>query len=448
MQSVAIIGAGPAALYSAEKLLKAGRKVTIFNRDIKAGGLAEFGIYPNKYKMKSGLRKVFTKILSHPNLTYFGNVTVGAGGAVSLDEIRGLGFDAVIVAVGAQGTKTLGLPGEDSAGVFHAKDLVYHYNALPPFSERAFDIGQRVCVVGIGNVSLDIVHWLVCEKKVESVTIVARRGPGERAYTDKEMEIVAGTLDFEALEAEFEQQKQQLEALGQDGQVFLAELRKQAEEPLECETPTRLSLRYFRSPCAIEKDTEGRICGLVCDVMQGELRGESVGVKATGAKETLACDTVVFAIGDSIEPGIGLPLSADGRTFAVVPEVWSQQPERDRYMVFDPVANAPMWGVFVAGWARKASDGLVGKARLDATSGCDEVLAWLDGGFEVKPAGAVEGVAERARELLREREVDFVEYADVQRLESAEAALAMERGLPEFKLTHASEMMARIRGEK
>ncbi|MEZ4460076.1 MAG: FAD-dependent oxidoreductase, partial [bacterium] len=203
MQNVAIIGAGPAALYAAEKLLKAGRRVTMFNRDIKPGGLAEFGIYPNKYKMKSGLRKVFTRILSHPNLTYFGNVHVGEGGSLTLNEIQTMGFDAIIVAVGAQGTKWLGLKGEDAQGVYHAKDLVYHYNALPPFSERDFAIGERVCVVGIGNVSMDIAHWLIYERKAASVIIVARRGPGERAYTNKEMEIVAGALDLEALRDEF-----------------------------------------------------------------------------------------------------------------------------------------------------------------------------------------------------------------------------------------------------
>ena len=52
--------------------------------------------------------------------------------------------------VGAQGTKWLGLPGEDLVGAYHAKDLVYHYNRLPPFSTREFLIGRRVALVGVG----------------------------------------------------------------------------------------------------------------------------------------------------------------------------------------------------------------------------------------------------------------------------------------------------------
>ena len=54
-EPVIVIGAGPAGLY-ASRALAAGAQVALFNRDIKPGGLAEYGIYPDKYKMKEGLR--------------------------------------------------------------------------------------------------------------------------------------------------------------------------------------------------------------------------------------------------------------------------------------------------------------------------------------------------------------------------------------------------------
>src|SRR5690554_6274323 len=112
--TVAMIGAGPASIYAAEVLAKAGHQVVMLNRDIKPGGLAEFGIYPTKYKMKRGLRRYFDRVLSHENIYYAGNVRVGQEADVSLDELRELGFDALVVAVGAQGTKWLGLPGEEA----------------------------------------------------------------------------------------------------------------------------------------------------------------------------------------------------------------------------------------------------------------------------------------------------------------------------------------------
>ncbi len=446
MQNVAIIGAGPAALYAAETLLKAGRKVVMFNRDIKPGGLAEFGIYPNKYKMKVGLRKVFTRILSHPNLTYFGNVAVGEGGVASLEEIGALGFDAVVVAVGAQGTKWLGLPGEDAFGVYHAKDVVYHYNSLPPFSETVYHIGQNVCVVGMGNVSLDIIHWLVCDRKVDNVTMIGRRGPGERAYTNKEMQMVAGALDLEAIREEFASIDEQVRAVDQNPSEYLDELLAQSESELETETPTTLKIRYLRSPAAIQKSDKGEVTGLVCDITTLVMRGDRVSVSSSGTQEIVPCDTVVFAIGDSIEPGIGLPLSDDKKTFAVVPEPWEVHPERDRYMVFDPLKNEPMWGVFVVGWARKASDGLVGKARLDANTGCDEVLAWLDGEFAKSPVSTEDGADIRARELLNSRGAVVVEYADIAALEAHEKKVAEQKGLPEYKFPSSAEMLAIIRG--
>src|SRR3972149_11007772 len=106
---VAVIGAGPAGLFGARELAAQGAHVAIFNRDIKAGGLAEYGIYPAKHTMKEGLRKQFRQILDLADIEYYGNISVGNHGDLTLDELRALGFDAVLVTAGAQGTKSLGL---------------------------------------------------------------------------------------------------------------------------------------------------------------------------------------------------------------------------------------------------------------------------------------------------------------------------------------------------
>ena len=446
--SVAIIGAGPASLYAAEKLAKSSVRVAIINRDIKPGGLAEFGIYPNKYKMKSGLRKVFSSILAHENVSYFGNVTVGGEGDLTLEQVRDLGFDAVVVAVGAQGTKWLGLPGEDASSVFHAKDLVYHYNHLPPFSEQDFAIGQNVCVVGIGNVSLDIIHWLVCERKVQTAVAVARRGPAERAYTQKEMKMVSGALDMEQTKADFESTRASLLAVGQDPDELFAAVTKHVEVPLETETDTRFWVRFLRSPESIEVDANGQVTGLRCQVTELVAREDgSMGVASTGKHEVLACDTVVFAIGDSIEPGIGLPIDpTTGKTFAVCQEPWDAHPERPRYMVFDPAKDAPMHGVFVVGWARKASDGLVGKARADAVQGCDEILAYLEGHLGPQQDGSPNAIQNLVG-VLENGQIEFVDYDGIQRLEAVEAETAKTHGTPEFKFDRSEDMMKIIREE-
>ncbi|OQY96908.1 MAG: hypothetical protein B6D41_04625, partial [Chloroflexi bacterium UTCFX4] len=192
---VAVIGAGPAGLYGAQELAKTGARVALFNRDIKPGGLAEYGIYPDKHKMKEGLRAQFEKILALPNIEYLGNVTIGNHGALSLRELFDFGFDAVLVTVGAQGTKWLDLPGEQLRGVYHAKDLVYYYNQLPPFSTGQFEIGKNIIIIGVGNVMMDMAHWLVRDLQVDTVTALARRGPAEVKFDKKEFETVGANLD-------------------------------------------------------------------------------------------------------------------------------------------------------------------------------------------------------------------------------------------------------------
>ena len=118
---VAVVGAGPAGLFAARQLANEGAHVVVFNRDIKPGGLAEYGIYPDKHKMKEGLRKQFRQLLGMPQLDYYGHLTVGEDADLSLADLRACGFQAILVTVGAQGTKWLGLPGEDllEGGVEH-----------------------------------------------------------------------------------------------------------------------------------------------------------------------------------------------------------------------------------------------------------------------------------------------------------------------------------------
>jgi ferredoxin--NADP+ reductase len=442
VKTVFVVGAGPAGLYASNKLAQAGHQVVLFNRDLKPGGLAEYGIYPVKEKMKSGLRKQFGKILSQPNLHYLGNVPVSKDRAVTLDVLRELSPTALVCSVGAQGTKKLGLEGEDSLGVYSAKDFVYHYNLLPPFSSQDFSTGKRVAIVGMGNVMVDIARWLLIDdpdRKTEEVIVVARRGPFEAKFDHKEFDHIEMFLDRKAFQDELERVKANLASVGQDisklGETTFPVLAKPVQE-----TPgPRLRFSFLTSPQAIHAGADGRIDRLTLTENLLVPRNGGTSAKATDRTAELNVDTMIFAIGDVVDPSFGLPTASGG--YVTNPD--DGDPKRAAYEVFDAQTGKVVEGTYVVGWARKASEGLVGVARYDAEQGAAHILKYLESAAET-PAATPE-------EILRRFEgqgMQVVPKDDLAYLARAEEKQASERGVPSFKFAGNETMLASIAEEK
>jgi ferredoxin--NADP+ reductase len=435
-----MVGAGPAALYCSGKLVEAGHTVLILNRDIKPGGLAEYGIYPTKHKMKEGLRNQFRRILAHPRLLYFGNVAVREDGAVRWRDLTALTPSAIIVAAGAQGTKSLGLPGEEGPSVYHAKDLVYHYNRLPPFTEREFPLGDRVAIIGIGNVMVDIAHYLVAVKRVGEVIAVARRGPGERAYDDREMEAIAASIDRQELRAELERIRPRLEQVGQDVEALYRELTNDCDVPPEDgPSPTRLTFRFLASPTRIARDARGRVVRLEVEENALVEREGKLAAKGLGQTSLLQVDTVIFAIGDRVDPTLGLPVKNGG--YATGSTAGREDAEAAQYQVVHPGNGQPVEGAFVVGWSRSASEGVVGKARRDGEKGAAVANRFL----AHRPSLARREIYQRRvgplYRRLREQGVPVVHKGLWRILEKVEREEARRRGLPEFKFGRNEEML-------
>ena len=435
---VAVIGAGPAGLYAAKKLAQAGSQVVIFNRDIKPGGLAEYGIYHTKYHMKAGLRKQFQKILSDENIIYNGNVSIGNQGDLSLDDLHELGFQAILVTVGAQGTKWLGLPGEDLEGVFHAKDLVYHYNKLPPYSQREFAIGKRAALIGVGNVMIDIAHWLIRDKKVDDVIAVARRGPAEVKFTRKELENVARNLDLDALSAEIERVTERMEAVGQNplsAKEFLLSALTKAKEPI---SESHFTFQFLSSPLQILGDDQGHVRGLEIEDTELILRDGEPKVQRLGTRRVLDVDTVVFCIGDKVDESFGLPTQWN----AYVKHPTPRYPVNElSYEVFNPDTKKTLRGIFVAGWSREASSGLVGYARKDGECGAEAVLQYIR---TLAPIEDTENHLQAISDKLAQLPHPVVDKFDIDRLIEIESAQAA-KGLEDFKFGSNQEMLAALR---
>jgi ferredoxin/flavodoxin---NADP+ reductase len=433
---VAVIGAGPAGLFASRLLATNDVHVVLLNRDIIPGGLAEYGIYFDKYKMKEGLRRQFQQILDLPTIDYFGNVKVGETGDFRLSDLRAMGFQALLVTVGAQGTKWLGLPGENLIGVYHAKDLVFHYNLLPPFSTQDFRIGKRVALIGAGNVMLDIAHWLIRDLKVDDVISVVRRGPNEVKFSKEELKIVVRNLDQAKLLAEIERVRPVADAVGQNVEQAKDFLLSALPKGLESVSNTRFYFDFLASPSRILGNEQGYVTGLEVEDTTLECAEGEVQAKRLGMKRILNVDTIIFCIGDKVDETFGLPV----RKNAFVKNPHPSYPvEGLSFEAYDPDLNRPIDRVFVAGWSREASSGLVGVARKDGENGAKAVLDYLQTAPRlVNP----KSIMEEFKAKLEKLNQPVIHKSDLQKLVVAELTEAQKLGLPAFKYASNEQMLA------
>lgn len=437
---VVVVGAGPAGMAVAGTLAKAGHEVIILNRDIKFGGLAEYGIFPSKLKLRGGLKKQYWDLLEQPNVHYLGNVTVGNGKDLTVEDVRGLGASAVVFTIGAQGTKAIGVEGDSAKGVYHAKDVVYHFNRLPGFGDRPFDMGKHVAVIGAGDVMVDIAHWLIRYKKVERVTAIVRRGPVERKYNPKEIRAVCSNMDLEGIRKEFDRIKDRMAAVGQKADDVFKGL---TDEFTKCEpkvSETKMGFQFLASPKRILVDGNNRVRGLEMEDNRLDPKGEDT--VAVGLKQyyEFPCDAVVFAVGDKVDETVGLPYK--GGIFVTNPNKTGNDPDDALFQAYDEVAGKVVEGVFLAGWARKASEGLVGVAKRDG-DWCAEVveryLATKSVGNQVKV------VLDKLHSILKSRKSQPVDIKGLRKLEAAEKVHTGESDcIGEFKYASNRDMIGLI----
>jgi len=360
-----------------------------------------------------------------PNLDYYGNVTIGAQGDLTLDDLRALGFQAILVTAGAQGTKWLGLPGEDLEGVYHAKDVVYFYNNLPPYSQKKFFFGKRCAVIGAGNVMLDITHFLSREEKVDEVIAVVRRGPAEIKFDKKEMEYVIDSLDQDALDAEIKRVTPIMEAVHQDPVAARASIMEALPKALPKISGTRFRFEFLASPVQMIGDENGKLKQVELeDNILVEANGDTK-AKGTGHKRLLDVETVIFAIGDKVDDTFGLPVE------------WNEfvKNKSPRFPIDGVSYESPFDDVFVGGWSRQASSGLVGYARKDGTNASKAVWQYLQTKQPVEPN--VAAVVAKLKSLGK----PIVLKDDIKKLEAVETAEAQKRGVEAFKFNNNDEML-------
>jgi len=163
---VAIVGAGPGGMAAAKELATAGCQVEVFEQHQRAGGMVG-GAVPEYRLPWNVFEKDLQPIEALGVVFHYGK---SAGKDFTLTDLRSDGFDKVLVLVGAQRSKMLGLDNEDSAGVIDA--LAFLRQAR---EEETADIGKRIGVIGAGDTAMDCARVAKRLSKDGDVTLVYRR---------------------------------------------------------------------------------------------------------------------------------------------------------------------------------------------------------------------------------------------------------------------------------
>jgi adrenodoxin-NADP+ reductase len=193
---IAIIGSGPAGFYTAHRLLNKVQDAVIdmYEQLPVPYGLVRFGVAPDHPEVKN-CQDTFETVAQSPRFNYIGNVRVGHD--IPLSQMKPH-YDAMLFSYGASEDRKLGIPGEELAGVYSAREFVGWYNGLPQFQglQPKLQVGEQAVVIGQGNVALDVARILLSpihalrttditeqaiqtlsESRVKSVRVVGRRGP-------------------------------------------------------------------------------------------------------------------------------------------------------------------------------------------------------------------------------------------------------------------------------
>lgn len=146
-EKIAVIGAGPAGMSAAFYLQKQGYPVTVFERQKSPGGMLVYGI--PSFRLEKEVIDAEIEVLREMGVEFKCGVEVGKD--ITIQQLRDQGYKAFYVAIGAQGGRKTGVPGEDAEGVVTGVEFLNRVN-----QEGALTLSGKTVVVGGGNVAIDV----------------------------------------------------------------------------------------------------------------------------------------------------------------------------------------------------------------------------------------------------------------------------------------------------
>ncbi len=428
---VAIIGSGPAGMYTAGALNKncPGCEIDILDKLATPYGLIRTGVAPDHQTTKN-VSRAYDKIMENGNVRFVGNISFG--GDITLASLKDL-YDVVVLAVGTPKDRELNIAGEDKEGVFGAQTFVYWYNGHPEFRDAVPHLNvKNVIVIGNGNVALDVARVALSTREemadsdlvehagekifnspIQSVHVIGRRGPEHAHFSSKELS------EFKALSTATPYTNPSVipESFQSDDaketkivNTNLKLLREFGSSDISA-GKRLLSLDFLLSPVAISGDEAIKSMRFEKNKIEN---GKPVG---TGEFIDYPCDLLVTCIGYELKPIADLPIengvvkNTDGR-------------------VED--------GLYVVGWAKRGPSGTIGTNRLDSQAVVDLIIEDHCNGPDTTKTGA-----RGLDDYCAARGIETVSFNDWKKINEAEQKHASEDS-PRRKFVRKRDMLTLV----
>ena len=177
-EKIAIIGAGPAGLSAAYYLAILGYLPTVFERNEQPGGMMTYGI-PN-FKLEKDVVNAEIEVLKELGVEFRCGVNVGED--VTIQQLREEGYKAFYIAIGCQGSRKAGIPGEDADDVVSAVDFLRDVLGNP-----GTKVSGKTVVIGGGNVAIDVARTAM-RCGADQVTMYSLEQRDEMPASEEEIE--------------------------------------------------------------------------------------------------------------------------------------------------------------------------------------------------------------------------------------------------------------------
>ncbi|WP_241962075.1 FAD-dependent oxidoreductase [Rhodococcus opacus] len=443
---VAIVGAGPAGIYAADALIKSdkaqdrGVSIDLFERMPAPFGLIRYGVAPDHPRIK-GIITALHKVLDKPQIRLIGNVNYGSD--IALEDLQQM-YDAVIFSTGATDDRAMNLPGIDLDGSYGAAQFVAWYDGHPDFPREWPLEAEKVAVIGVGNVALDVARVLaktgdellpteipanvyegLKNNKAVEVHVFGRRGPAQAKFTPLELKELDHSPTIDVIVDPEDIDYDEGSTVARRSSKITDQVANIIEQYALRDPkgrPHKLFLHFFESPVEI-LGKDGKVVGMRTERTTLDGTGN---VKGTGNFTDWELGAVYRAVGYLSD---NLPQLPFDHQAGVIPN------EAGR--VFDQGAH--MTGMYTTGWIKRGPVGLIGHTKGDANETVDCLLHDMQAGNLLEPAEPGEDAIIK---LLESRSVAFTTWDGWYRLDEHERSLGIAEGRERVKVVEREDMIA------